>query len=249
MHPQSSSRSPITITTSPIDPPSRRPSSYSGPVQYRIEERRRTVYVTSTLQPGELDLEEILKLADISESEQEVDPNTGATHVVRRSKSMTDREVLVFEDSPNQMRYTNSPTASHRSRTHRPPRGEAHLGVPSPWNTPPTSPIRGSYSPTYTRPRILFYHRHDPHYGFTNFSAHPVIYNGRRYPTSEHLFQSFKVEYFLVPRPWHGANMTATSLNTALILLNTFERALNDPASHFPKLVGLLPKFVRIGCE
>ncbi|KAJ4478664.1 hypothetical protein C8J55DRAFT_398516, partial [Lentinula edodes] len=42
------------------------------------------------------------------------------------------------------------------------------------------------------RPRVLFYHKHHPHYGFTNFSPHPVIYKGKRYPTSEHLFQSFK---------------------------------------------------------
>ncbi|KAF9001572.1 hypothetical protein BDQ17DRAFT_625617 [Cyathus striatus] len=43
-----------------------------------------------------------------------------------------------------------------------------------------------------TRPRILFYHKHQPHYGFTNFSPHPIVYEGRRFPTSEHLFQSFK---------------------------------------------------------
>jgi hypothetical protein len=46
------------------------------------------------------------------------------------------------------------------------------------------------------RRRILFYHHSDPHYGFTNFSKHPVIYKNKRYPTSEHLFQSFKVSYF-----------------------------------------------------
>lgn len=41
--------------------------------------------------------------------------------------------------------------------------------------------------------RILFYHAHDPYYGFTNFSPDPVEYRGKRYPTSEHLFQSLKV--------------------------------------------------------
>lgn len=46
---------------------------------------------------------------------------------------------------------------------------------------------------SYRRPRILFYHKHQPHYGFTNFSDHPVVYAGKKYPTSEHLFQSFKV--------------------------------------------------------
>ncbi|KAF7336999.1 DUF1768 domain-containing protein [Mycena venus] len=44
------------------------------------------------------------------------------------------------------------------------------------------------------RARILFYHKTDPHYGFTNFSAHPVFYDNKRYPTSEHLFQSFKFQ-------------------------------------------------------
>ena len=43
------------------------------------------------------------------------------------------------------------------------------------------------------RPKILFYNKDEPHYGFTNFSPHSVVYQGKRYPTSEHLFQSFKV--------------------------------------------------------
>ncbi|KAF9533937.1 hypothetical protein CPB83DRAFT_757105 [Crepidotus variabilis] len=42
------------------------------------------------------------------------------------------------------------------------------------------------------RPKILFYHKHAPYYGFTNFSSHQVYYKGKLYPTSEHLFQSFK---------------------------------------------------------
>ncbi|KAF8067882.1 hypothetical protein FPV67DRAFT_1494080 [Lyophyllum atratum] len=39
---------------------------------------------------------------------------------------------------------------------------------------------------------VLFYDKHAPHYGFTNFSQHPVVFEGKKYPTSEHLFQSFK---------------------------------------------------------
>ena len=46
---------------------------------------------------------------------------------------------------------------------------------------------------TTNRPKILFYNKHEPYYGFTNFSPHPVMYRGKRYPTSEHLFQSLKV--------------------------------------------------------
>ncbi|EGN95185.1 hypothetical protein SERLA73DRAFT_187512 [Serpula lacrymans var. lacrymans S7.3] len=48
------------------------------------------------------------------------------------------------------------------------------------------------YSPSVKR--ILFYDRNDPYYGFTNFSAHTVNYKGKLYPTSEHLFQSFKFQ-------------------------------------------------------
>ena len=47
-----------------------------------------------------------------------------------------------------------------------------------------------------TRERILFYHKHAPYFGFTNFSPYPVMYKGKKYPTSEHLFQSFKVIFF-----------------------------------------------------
>ncbi|KZT01543.1 DUF1768-domain-containing protein, partial [Laetiporus sulphureus 93-53] len=49
------------------------------------------------------------------------------------------------------------------------------------------------------RREILFYHKDEPHYGFTNFSPHSVTYEGKRYPTSEHLFQSFKFQ-----RRWPG---------------------------------------------
>jgi len=44
------------------------------------------------------------------------------------------------------------------------------------------------------RTRIYFYNFNEPHYGFTNFSPHLVTYKGKVYPTSEHLFQSFKFQ-------------------------------------------------------
>ncbi|KAJ3888168.1 hypothetical protein GG344DRAFT_54217 [Lentinula edodes] len=40
--------------------------------------------------------------------------------------------------------------------------------------------------------RIFFYHKHQPYFEFTNFSRHAVSYEGKMYPTSEHLFQAFK---------------------------------------------------------
>jgi len=45
-----------------------------------------------------------------------------------------------------------------------------------------------------SRPReIKFYHKEQPFYEFTNFAPYDVIYKGKRYPTSEHLFQGLKV--------------------------------------------------------
>ena len=48
-------------------------------------------------------------------------------------------------------------------------------------------------------PKILFYHHNQPYYGFTNFSRHPIDFNGI-WKTSEHLFQAFKVQYFSLDR-------------------------------------------------
>jgi len=47
-------------------------------------------------------------------------------------------------------------------------------------------------SPSFPPQPIEFYDKNGPFYGFTNFSPHPVYYHGKEYPTSEHLFQSFK---------------------------------------------------------
>jgi predicted NAD-dependent protein-ADP-ribosyltransferase YbiA (DUF1768 family) len=61
---------------------------------------------------------------------------------------------------------------------------------------PPNTLVRPRANSLAAQPMrrgILFYRKRDPYYGFTNFSPHPVLYRGQRYPTSEHLFQSFKV--------------------------------------------------------
>src|SRR5882762_8685066 len=46
------------------------------------------------------------------------------------------------------------------------------------------------------RPKILFYHKDQPYYEFTNFAPYSVQYDRKVYPTSEHLFQSLKVRFF-----------------------------------------------------
>ncbi|KAJ6537639.1 DUF1768-domain-containing protein, partial [Mycena capillaripes] len=45
---------------------------------------------------------------------------------------------------------------------------------------------------------LLFPRRKSPYFGLSTWSPHPVTYNGKVYPTSEHLFQAFK---FMDHRP------------------------------------------------
>lgn len=62
---------------------------------------------------------------------------------------------------------------------------------------PTTGPVKG-FRREESRGRgppsvIMFYEKDQPYYGFTNFSPHPVVYQNKKYPTSEHLFQAMKV--------------------------------------------------------
>lgn len=81
----------------------------------------------------------------------------------------------------------------------------ANMILPSSTSAAPTSkhapqhPDVNSTSPNSpTQRAILFYHQKDPYYCFTNFSPHPVEYLNKVYPTSEHLFQAFKVFYLVI---------------------------------------------------
>lgn len=56
--------------------------------------------------------------------------------------------------------------------------------------------LRRSFSRSRSRERqrtIYFFGKHDPYYGFTNFSKYAVCYEGKLYYTGEHLYQSLKV--------------------------------------------------------
>jgi hypothetical protein len=79
----------------------------------------------------------------------------------------------------------HSPHASPTQRVSPSPQSSPLTTHPS----PPSSMTASNGKPK----KILFYHANDPHYGFTNFSPDPIQYNGKTYPTSEHLFQSLKV--------------------------------------------------------
>jgi hypothetical protein len=191
------SSTPITVVTPPAGEPSpptitspQTPQAVGPPIPYRIEERRRTIFLTSSLPPGKWDSKALGELLNLPEIPEESD---GLTQRQRRAKSLNESELIVFTDNSNQQSKDSS---SNSPRTLRKSFGVSKSGGSSSTPTTPTATIRMSPR-TPTRHRILFYHRHDPHYGFTNFSPHPVVFNGKRYPTSEHLFQSFKVRPFM----------------------------------------------------
>ncbi|TFK27460.1 DUF1768-domain-containing protein [Coprinopsis marcescibilis] len=196
-------RKTVTIITSPTTQTKSLPLSTFGanrgsptaPKQYRIEERKRTVYVTSDMDPSEWDtqsLNAVFSMADHGSQGEQDDAGDG----IRRTQSLVETQFFISEDDgsgsdSNAVYQPTVPSQGARISTFQP-------SQPSPRSvsrflqkitTPPGSPKR---SPVKSRPQILFYHKQDPHYGFTNFSAHPVVYKGKRYPTSEHLFQSFK---------------------------------------------------------
>ncbi|KAK7031154.1 hypothetical protein VNI00_013569 [Paramarasmius palmivorus] len=191
-------RTAITITTTPANPT---PSNSLSPIsptdrpRFQLIEERRTYYVTSDVPVSQWehrDIANVLKLPEVSES----DKVTGSHFPRSKSQNETQMPTALSPlSSPSPPRPRSiqdmpisppNPNSRYQSRRHSRP-----LGLPAIMNTrtPPNSP---SVPP---RAKILFYHKHDPHYGFTNFSAHPVFYKGKRYPTSEHLFQSFKFEH------------------------------------------------------
>ena len=166
-------------SSSPLSP---RIPKKSGPVQYRIEERTRTVYVASDEDLTKWDqrsIANLLRITEVSDTDQD------SSHPIERSPSQSSAS------TPDSKGFSPR-TTSKRYET-------KSLQIPSPHAAPP-SPIRISAqrSRSYERPKVLFYHKHDPYYGFTNFSQHPVVYKGKKYPTSEHLFQSFKVSQSLI---------------------------------------------------
>lgn len=139
-----------------------------------IQKSSRSSHYRSSVRRSEFISPPTSPLAEISEN--------GVPDDNRFSSAFPTRNI-----GPPEMQGSSPHSSPHRS-THRTSQADF---ISAPYIGPsPESLRRISVQP---RQKILFYHRHDPHYGFTNFSDHPVIYKGKKYSTSEHLFQSFKV--------------------------------------------------------
>jgi hypothetical protein len=127
-------------------------------------------------------------------------------HQDRNTWSAGSAPPIIVQRAPSNLQRSPSTTGRSQSQTHLPLHRTPSNSPVSPANiqrtpsnlSPHVSPVISrrfsKSSPAQGRSRaILFYHKHEPHYGFTNFSNHAVKYENRVYPTSEHLFQSLKV--------------------------------------------------------
>ncbi|KAF5367741.1 hypothetical protein D9758_009881 [Tetrapyrgos nigripes] len=161
--------------------------------EYRVEleeRRKHTIYVTSDIHPsqwGSQNFDRLLRLVDNQNDNRNGTGSLPGNHIspsgVPRSKSA--QEIHTSPIRPLSSRYQANRHTMKPSDT---------LKVTQ-FYTAPNSPASNSHQGSPIRPKVYFYHKQDPHYGFTNFSSHSVMYKGKRYPTSEHLFQSFKANH------------------------------------------------------
>ena len=215
------SRKTITIVTSPATSTkslpsigcSGSPTTKQAPV-YRVEERSRTIYLTSDVNPAEWDTHSLNAIFNLAEAPEVDHEQEGLTEQpIRRTHSSVDTQFIISEeavDRSDESRVSSPRMSVFRSRR---PGVKSASGIPNSRTTvfSPGIPPRGSPPLPTTRQRVLFYHKYDPYYGFTNFSPHPVIYKGKKYPTSEHLFQSFKVSIFILFYSFTGLTLMTLS--------------------------------------
>lgn len=107
-----------------------------------------------------------------------------------------------------------------------------------------------SYSPSAPGGKlraIYFYESTNPHYGFTNFSAHEVKFQGKVYPTSEHLFQALKVCQSAIQDKRFLIRVTWSSWSSGRGWRSTFERLGQVPGQLSTKRADSRPRYDRIG--
>lgn len=92
--------------------------------------------------------------------------------------------------------------------------------------------------------QVLFYGQDKPYFGFNNRSPYPVVYRGKRYPTAEHLYHSFKVSEHTKTVPIREANSDISSSNIIVrISQSSSVLALPGPMSLFLRLIGMNATF------
>jgi len=95
-------------------------------------------------------------------------------------------------------------------------------------------------APNEIKPRIYFKSsHHDPYYGFTHYSPHPVTYLGEKYPTSQHLFQAIQVRASVYPCSYRLTIMQNSSRAMNQHWQNISGRVRQILKWRYPKVKGL----------
>lgn len=157
--------------------------SSQSPVRYHIEDEKDAVHVFLNRPLSRLDLGTLTEI--FRKAEKPCHPTkipSSAPPSPKVYNTVTNSKPSVPAASSAPMKFPMSLFVTF---------GSSSQEAPSPANT---RQRHDSHKGGPGKPRqILFYDKNKPHYGFTNFSEHPVLYKGHRYPTSEHVFQSMKV--------------------------------------------------------
>lgn len=169
--------------------------------KHLAEERRRTIIISTLLPPDQWDDDTrsqiSRQLSSMAGDIATYDPSS-----CRRTHSCSS-EVKIGTDHENAgLQVAIRPMRSLSSSPFLSPKQSNVATQPSSNRSSPmltANKLTKPHSPLFRgfpRGKIYFYNREDPYYGFTNFSSHSVQFKGKVYPTSEHLFQSFKVSEY-----------------------------------------------------
>ena len=158
------------------------PTSQAPVYRKRVDGQTRTINVTSNVNIFEGDTHSMNALQALANGPEFEREQEDLAKSIRRTHSSSDTRTFIAESAVDR----SEESRMDRSLRH----SSAIVNLEIYQHGPQPHPA--------TRQSIFFYNKNDPHYGFTNFSPDPVTYKGKQYPTSEHLFQSFKVLAFFM---------------------------------------------------
>lgn len=232
-------------------------------IQYCVQ-RRQTLFIESALPPEGWDDEMRQTIVrQLSSAPEEISTLVHPSASSRRTCSWNEQTETATDDQPKaKLRlYTpsrslsSSPTSISSHRLSSKPLacmpGLLNRDLPTTSSAPSPINDKSQNTPSLGRPpirrRIYFYNREDPYYGFTNFSPHEVKYKGKVYPTSEHLFQSFKVNSIINSVRAESTYCLHSFRNIGQCLQTTSGYSLIDQVSLFLKQGALIRKSDQIG--
>lgn len=120
--------------------------------------------------------------------------------LLMRSQKQVDAESRSISPEPVETQRAVSVTPGRKSLSVSPARGSGKSFVPSGDQVVSTGPVQESVRHSKDSPssKMEFFSKDQPFFWLSNSSDYPVVLDGVRYPTAEHLFQAQK---FIEHRP------------------------------------------------